>query len=228
MAAVGDAIDGLPEALRKQLYPLVEEAEGDLKRFRSSVETSFDDSMQRVSGWYKRRAQLIVYIVAALVTVGLNVDTIRVTDRLWDDDALRQSVVGAAIETARGEQGTASSGTTVTASTSTEPPCGVPDASATEGSSGDQAGSLDEVDQAVAETKACLDQLEELTLPIGWSAANDDWLNPPTIVGWLITFFALSLGAPFWFDALGRVARLRITGPPPPPPKGDTSNTDAA
>jgi hypothetical protein len=27
----------------------------------------------------------------------------------------------------------------------------------------------------------------------------------------------VSLGAPFWFDLLGKVARLRSTGVPPPP-----------
>jgi len=26
---------------------------------------------------------------------------------------------------------------------------------------------------------------------------------------------ALSAGAPFWFDALSRIAKLRSTGPPP-------------
>ena len=35
--------------------------------------------------------------------------------------------------------------------------------------------------------------------------------------GWLITFLALSLGAPFWFDALGKIAGLRATGPPAKP-----------
>ena len=32
------------------------------------------------------------------------------------------------------------------------------------------------------------------------------------IVGWLFTIAAVSLGAPFWFDLLGKVARLRAAG----------------
>lgn len=35
-------------------------------------------------------------------------------------------------------------------------------------------------------------------------------------LGWIITAAALSLGAPFWFDTLGKLASLRKAGPPPP------------
>ena len=49
--------------------------------------------------------------------------------------------------------------------------------------------------------------------PIGWSAAPSgtlDWLK--TLLGWIITIAAVSLGAPFWFDLLGKVANLRGSG----------------
>jgi hypothetical protein len=32
------------------------------------------------------------------------------------------------------------------------------------------------------------------------------------LVGWLITIMAVSLGAPFWFDLLKKVAKLRAGG----------------
>ena len=57
--------------------------------------------------------------------------------------------------------------------------------------------------------------LNALNLPIGWAAANSH-INVATIAGWALTAIALSLGAPFWFDALGKVARLRTTGAKPP------------
>jgi hypothetical protein len=34
-------------------------------------------------------------------------------------------------------------------------------------------------------------------------------------VGWLITAVATLFGAPFWFDALERVVRLKGSGPSP-------------
>ena len=49
--------------------------------------------------------------------------------------------------------------------------------------------------------------------PIGWSTAPTgalDWLK--TLLGWIITTAAVSLGAPFWFDLLSKVANLRGSG----------------
>ena len=37
------------------------------------------------------------------------------------------------------------------------------------------------------------------------------------ILGWLITALAVSLGAPFWFDLLNRLVKLRGTGTKPKP-----------
>lgn len=53
------------------------------------------------------------------------------------------------------------------------------------------------------------------TLPIGWKKKNQpdcfvDWIN--LVFGWLITIAAISLGAPFWFDLLGKVANLKGSG----------------
>lgn len=56
--------------------------------------------------------------------------------------------------------------------------------------------------------------LESLKLPVLWNDATDD-VDASVIAGWLITAIAISLGAPFWFDALGKLARLRTTGKKP-------------
>lgn len=52
------------------------------------------------------------------------------------------------------------------------------------------------------------------------------------LVGWLITAILVSLGAPFWFGLLGKVAQLRMAGrvrgleePPHPAPIADTPET---
>ena len=42
----------------------------------------------------------------------------------------------------------------------------------------------------------------------GWGAGG--WIAH--VLGWLFTAAAVSLGAPFWFDLLSRVAKLRGTG----------------
>jgi hypothetical protein len=78
--------------------------------------------------------------------------------------------------------------------------------------------------QPDADVPRLLEEVQELNLPIGWSGADPLRAAPTGLPGWLlkllglaITVLALSLGAPFWFDLLSRVARLRSTGPPPAP-----------
>jgi hypothetical protein len=66
-----------------------------------------------------------------------------------------------------------------------------------------------------------ISQVQKLGLPLGWGKKDGDAAQADlkhhfwrTIGGWLLTFIALSLGAPFWFDTLSKLARLRNTGPP--------------
>jgi hypothetical protein len=53
-------------------------------------------------------------------------------------------------------------------------------------------------------------------LGLGW-AKNDvrvsfkDWLL--RLLGWLVTALAISLGAPFWFDALKKIITIQSSGP---------------
>lgn len=49
--------------------------------------------------------------------------------------------------------------------------------------------------------------------PIGWKELPAGLLESlKMLLGWLITAAAVSLGAPFWFDLLGKVANLRGSG----------------
>lgn len=52
------------------------------------------------------------------------------------------------------------------------------------------------------------------TLPIWWNdgfpKSAAEWAK--SVAGWFITIAAISLGAPFWFDLLGKVARLKGSG----------------
>lgn len=57
-----------------------------------------------------------------------------------------------------------------------------------------------------------IDAINQLKLPVGWDDANtkgDFWSR---LAGWLVTAAAVALGAPFWFDVLGKLSQLRGTG----------------
>jgi hypothetical protein len=92
----------LPDSQTKRaLQLLVDEAGDDLKQARLNVEQWFNDAMERVSGWYKRKIQLIALVVALLISVGANADTLAMTNSLYRDPTLRASMVAAAEEIAR-------------------------------------------------------------------------------------------------------------------------------
>jgi hypothetical protein len=71
--------------------------ESVLKEFRASLEKWFDDSMQRLTGWYKRKTQLIVLVLALIVCFSLNIDSFGIAAALYNNPELREYVVTTAI-----------------------------------------------------------------------------------------------------------------------------------
>jgi hypothetical protein len=63
--------------------------------------------------------------------------------------------------------------------------------------------------------KDAIDAISSASLPIGWSEVPKPEQWPTVIVGWLITAFAVSLGAPFWFDLLNKFVNVRASGKAP-------------
>lgn len=180
------AMDDSP--LGRQLKALVDDGEADLKTFRASVETWFNDGMDRVSGWYKRRAQFITCVLAVLVAGGLNVDAIRVGERIANDPTVRTAIVTQAekkVAEPTGDGATAADGKPKS-----------------------------DLVKAGEDAEGAVDELKALELPILWGGDNEG-IDLTSIAGWLITAIAISLGSPFWFDALGKLARLRTTGAQP-------------
>lgn len=79
LAQLQSGIDGLRQSrLKDALKTLSGEANGDLTKFVSGIETWFDDQMDRVSGWYRRYAQIILLFVGAAIAALFNVDTLRI------------------------------------------------------------------------------------------------------------------------------------------------------
>lgn len=75
--------------VRQSLLALIQDAEGNLEHAQANIEHWFDDAMDRASGWYRRRAQLWNLVLAALITVATNADTLHLLHRFWNEPALR-------------------------------------------------------------------------------------------------------------------------------------------
>ena len=95
--AVRSAVANLPQGSAKQaLLTLVGQANTDVVKARQAIENWYNDSMDRVAGWYKRKVQLILIVLGLLLTIATNTDTIVVTKAMISSPALRASTVEAA------------------------------------------------------------------------------------------------------------------------------------
>ena len=52
----------------------------------------------RVSGWYKRTSQIRIYVVAALVTLAMNADALKMLKTLWNNPTMSAVLVDHAKE----------------------------------------------------------------------------------------------------------------------------------
>ncbi len=89
-ADLESGIKNLPDGnVKKTLLALIQNVNGDLGRAQAAIEGWFNDSMDRVSAAYKRRTQVWTLVVASLLTILTNADTIQLARKLWTEPALR-------------------------------------------------------------------------------------------------------------------------------------------
>jgi hypothetical protein len=190
---IGEKIQELPAPLRSQLEPLWGEAQKNVEQFRAGLESWFDASMERVTDWYKKRTRWAMLVYGLLVAVVFNVSAVVVTLDLYENEVVRDTVIGLAAQRI-----------------------------ATAGEIG-------------ADVTACTDrdcfrnevqQIADTELPVFWRRCppgsgtvcgfENNGRIAATIIGWLVTAAALSMGASFWFAVLKRAFRIRsqVTGQP--------------
>jgi hypothetical protein len=200
-----------PQA-QQALITLIDAAGNDPAKARQNIEDWFNTSMDRVSGWYKRRSQIFILIIGLIVVIPLNADTVDIFKALNNDKSLRETVVAAAIKAS--DQG-------ATPTSITCGPCAKDQNSADCKSTA--CGKDPKFPECQLEQNRC--QLQDLGVPLGWSG-NDprrqwqgwgDFFKTQLgnhLFGWLLTAFAVSLGAPFWFDLLNKFIVVRSTVKP--------------
>ncbi|OON59131.1 hypothetical protein B0920_24750 [Massilia sp. KIM] len=87
--SVGASIAAVPDPqLRRTLQILYAQAGGELQRFQDGVAAWFDNAMQRLSGVYKRRQLLVSWLLALLLAILFNIDSIHLFRSLWQHPVL--------------------------------------------------------------------------------------------------------------------------------------------
>ena len=202
---------------------ILKAAGGDPERARRGLEQWYDAAMDRAAGWYKRRTHRILFYFGMGIAVALNINAITIAQYLSTDAVALQQVVGAAEGLANDPA--AAEAIAPRPRPAPETPA---DGNSAEVSIPAPAG------EGLAERQAAIrdaihQQLRSAGLPIGWSPdeARRTWtaltghgfweglLFALTLLGgWLMVAFAGTVGAPFWFDLLGKFMVVRSTVKP--------------
>jgi hypothetical protein len=84
------------EPVQRVMLTAIDAAQGNHDRARANLAAWYDSGMDRVSGWYKRSSQWIIFWIGLAIAVGLNVNTITIADYLYRDDVARAAIVARA------------------------------------------------------------------------------------------------------------------------------------
>ncbi|MCP4142169.1 MAG: hypothetical protein GY755_18145 [Chloroflexi bacterium] len=181
----------LPDFDEKKSIAKLRKTHNQVAEFKTNAENWFDASMTKASFWYKEHAKTLAFFIGLGLAITFNVDSIRITEQLWREPTLRQSLIAQA-QVADENTG---------------------------------AKSVEELET----------YYQDLHLPVGWGTENMpanwfDWAWAVKALGFAITALAAMQGAPFWFDILKNLLKLKggskkteapppaASAPPPAPP----------
>ena len=230
-AQASAAIGALPDPkLRQALQTIVNRADNDLEALRKGVEDWYTNTMDRVSGWYKRNMQSIMLGLGFAAALALNVDTFQIARELWTNPAARMQAVEAAAQTVRSakpKDGVAQPAEVQAALKSLETET---DHIKREAILGELLKKYDVRDQL----RAIFGSLDETALPFGWRKAALPWKTVKDgkvvdvegrrtqiwnlivkLLGIFVTGCAVALGAPFWFELVNKLVDIRGSGRKP-------------
>ena len=181
----------------------------DFQKFVFRIETWFDDTMDRVSGWYKRQTQTVLFLLGFTIAFGFNVDAIQIARQLSKDEEATGKLVELAIQATEKYKN----------DPRVQQPSGQPVATIpTPADSANNTLTIKEYKEKLKSIDSFIkDTLQEANniLALGWDEEKKEVAKETKgskFIGFLITAFAISLGAPFWFDLLNKFVLVRGTG----------------
>lgn len=86
----------LDQETAKRLNNLIIQSNGKYENFIELVEMEFDEMMDRLNGWYKRKIGLIIFWAGFIICVISNVDSISITKIIARNEAVRTELVALA------------------------------------------------------------------------------------------------------------------------------------
>ena len=207
-----EKIDDIKDQIRKNelikgdaekwLLGMIDKSYGSLDKLYDNLEEAYNNAMDRVSGWYVRKVKRSILILSIITSVLLNIDTVDIVKSLWQNKENAKafsSLVASSMENVSKNE----DGFMIT---------------------DDDGKVLYSVDNNEGKNISnVLKITNDFPIPYGWNKQSLDFFGQPKwilallskLVGWAITALAIFLGAPFWFDLLGKIVNLRGSGSKP-------------
>ena len=192
----------LDEKTRKLFYGFAVEAGYDTPRFRLQLEAWFNASMDRVSGWYKRQVQFILFMIGLGLGISFNVDIVTISNNIAHNSTLQTTLANSAQKYQQSDLTQAANnvsdlnsvlglGWTFTAKDSCS--CFDPKAEVTNKATNGNTNSFEEIKNNVIYVLHC----SFFTIKFA---------------SFLVFALGISFGAPFWFDLLNSFTNIRGSG----------------
>lgn len=96
---IGAMVAGEHATIDRVLTRLWEDAGHDVAALRDRLERHYEDTMNRVSGWYRRRTRWMLFGCGVVLAVGFNVGLLSMVHTLWADSAVRNGLDAVARQT---------------------------------------------------------------------------------------------------------------------------------
>lgn len=176
--------------------------------FEKRLEEFYNLTMDRVTGWYKRRVRRLLIALGFVLSVALNIDTIKVVnDAMADKGKLSKAVDNIAANLPANEKLNISAIIV-----------------------NDSLGTI-RIEQATDSINGLVLTYKKTTgYELGyknWDDFKEQWSKDflKKLLGVLLTAFALQLGSNYWFDLMNRAVNVRATGRKPDELRPDSKKT---
>jgi len=199
-----------PSPLQKQLQAVVVGAGDNAQACALAIERWYDGTMDRINGLYKKNTQATLLTLGVLLAVICNANLFTITEKLWTSDDARAALnASAQIYTCK-DGGN----------------CPYPNYEVARQRMSDDLENYLPVGYHGKGVRAYWGSIWNGIKARGhqlkhsdprwhaWPQPLGDWLYH--LAGWGLTGIAVSLGAPFWFDAVNKLINLRLAGEKPP------------
>jgi len=226
-------LDSLSHSSFKRLLISLTKDADSISTLKHNISQWFNGYMDRVTGWYKWSAKRTTLKVAIIVTLLFNIDSLSIVNELVKNKELRDNIAENTTQVMNDIQSLPLDSTKKHHLIKKDAPIKVIVIQDSAHTIIDRPILINEDTNILAEIERNMESIKSFlasnNLPFGWKTRSElgmdkdasfceliqmYWkeFNKFQLLGWIITTLALTFGAPFWFEIMGKIVNVRNSG----------------